>query len=89
MKKLLFAAFMASTMLAGTARAEDTGPYLTLEGGAVKQERVEVTSTAGAEHTDRFKTGWEAGAALGYDFGHFRLEAEGCRFALRSDPGGA
>ena len=84
MKKLLFSAIMASTALTGTARAEDTGPYLTLEGGAVKQERVEVTSTAGAVHTDRFKTGWEAGAAVGYDFGHFRLEAEG--FYARSSP---
>ena len=77
MKKLLIASALASSALSGTAYADGTGPYITIEGGAVKNERADVTSQFGYEHADRFKTGWEAGGALGYDFGHFRLEAEG------------
>ena len=92
MKKFIIASALASSALSGTAYAEGTGPYITIEGGAVKQESAEVTSSGGYEHTDRFKTGWEAGGALGYDFGHFRLEAEGFydRSILKSQtrPGG-
>jgi outer membrane protein OmpA-like peptidoglycan-associated protein len=92
MKKLILASALASSALTGTAYAEGTGPYVTIEGGAVKQESAEVYSPVGYAHTDRFKTGWEAGAAVGYDFGHFRLEAEGFydRSILKSQtrPGG-
>ncbi|MET3472304.1 outer membrane protein OmpA-like peptidoglycan-associated protein/opacity protein-like surface antigen [Novosphingobium sp. 1529] len=77
MKTLIIATALATSALATTAHAQDTGPYLTVEGGVVKQERANVQGPAGYEHTDRFKAGWEAGGALGYDFGHFRLEAEG------------
>ena len=77
MKKFIIASALASSALTGTAYADGTGPYITIEGGAVKQERADVNNAAGFEHSDRFKTGWEAGGALGYDFGHFRLEAEG------------
>lgn len=78
MKRLIIASTLASSALAGTAYADDTGPYVTIEGGAVKQEHAGIKNAAGdLEHKDRFKTGWEAGGALGYDFGHFRLEAEG------------
>ena len=85
MKKLIILAALASSALAGTAHADDKGPYITIEGGGVKQERANVSVNGAYEYTDRFKTGWEAGGALGYDFGHFRLEAEGFydRSALR------
>ena len=85
MKKLILASALASSALAGAAHADAQGPYITFEGGAVKQERADIHSALGYEHSDRFKTGWEAGGALGYDFGHFRLEAEGFydRSALR------
>lgn len=77
MKRLLIAAALGSSAMAGTADAQDTGPYITIEGGAVKQERSDVRLPTGPARTDRFDTGWEAGGSLGYDFGHFRLEAEG------------
>ncbi|OYU34504.1 OmpA family protein [Novosphingobium sp. PASSN1] len=77
MRKIIVSLLLASSALGVTARANETGPYITLEGGVVKQEHSDVFSGAGYEHTNRFKTGWEAGGALGYDFGHFRLEAEG------------
>ena len=94
MKRLLLASALISSAFAGTAFAEDTGPYITIEGGAVKQERALVEINGTYTYTDRFKTGWEAGGAVGYDFGHFRLEAEGFydRSALREQsrlvPGG-
>ena len=77
MNKLFIAAALASSALAGTARADSAGPYITFEGGAVMHERTDINSAQGFEHSDRFKTGWEAGGAFGYDFGHYRLEAEG------------
>ena len=77
MKKLIIASALASTALAGAAHAQNTGPYITIEGGAVKNERADLTGFNGYDHSDRFKTGWEAGGALGYDMGHFRIEAEG------------
>ena len=85
MKKLIIAAALASSAMAVPAFAQETGPYLTIEGGGVKQESVTVNQGGAYDHSDRFKTGWEAGAALGYDLGHFRLEAEGFyhRSALR------
>ena len=86
MKKLFLLSALAASALPGVAHAENTGPYVTIEGGVVRPQGARVTSVAGFEHTDRFKTGWEAGAALGYDFGHMRLEAEGFtnRSVLRS-----
>jgi opacity protein-like surface antigen len=77
MRKILISLLLASSAMGTSAHAADAGPYITLEGGAVKQEHSDVYGPQGLEHTDRFKTGWEAGGALGYDFGHFRLEAEG------------
>ncbi|WP_353226533.1 OmpA family protein [Novosphingobium sp.] len=77
MKKLIIAAALGSCALAAPAFADGTGPYLTFEGGAVKQEHANVSLQGAYDHTDHFDTGWEAGGALGYDFGHFRLEAEG------------
>ncbi|WP_421839319.1 OmpA family protein [Novosphingobium sp.] len=77
MRKILVGLMLATSALGTSAYASDAGPYITLEGGAVKQQRSDVSGPGGYEHTDRFKTGWEAGGAIGYDFGHFRLEAEG------------
>ena len=85
MKKLLSATALASGTLAMPAYADETGPYITIEGGGVKQETVTISHAGAYDHTDRFKTGWEAGGAIGYDLGHFRIEAEGFydRSALR------
>ena len=83
MRKILVGLMLATSALGTSAHAGDAGPYITLEGGAVKQERSNVSGPGGYEHTDRFRAGWEAGGALGYDFGHFRLEAEG--FYVRSN----
>ncbi len=77
MRKIVSSLLLATSALGATAHANETGPYVTLEGGVVKHEHSDVQGTGGFEHTDRFKAGWEAGAALGYDLGHFRLEAEG------------
>jgi opacity protein-like surface antigen len=77
MKTLIIGALLASSTLAGAAQAQNTGPYITFEGGALKNERTDFRSGNGYEHSDTFKTGWEAGGALGYDFGHFRAEIEG------------
>jgi opacity protein-like surface antigen len=77
MRKYLIAAAVVPLALAMPALADETGPYVTIEGGAVKQERANVYYGGGLEDTDRFRTGWEGGAALGYDLGHFRVEAEG------------
>jgi len=77
MRKIIVSLLLASSALGASAHANETGPYVTIEGGLVKQEHSDVSSDGGFEHTNRFKTGWEAGAALGYDLGHFRLEAEG------------
>ncbi|WDF72506.1 OmpA family protein [Novosphingobium sp. KACC 22771] len=76
MKTLIIGALLASSALSGVAQAQNTGPYITFEGGAVRNERADLRSGNGYEHSDRFKTGWEAGGALGYDFGHFRAEVE-------------
>jgi opacity protein-like surface antigen len=46
----------------------------------VKNERADVANPGGYNRSDRFKYGWEAGGALGYDFGKFRLEAEGFHY---------
>ncbi|WJS99409.1 OmpA family protein [Novosphingobium humi] len=87
MRNLIIAAAMASSALATTAYAE-TGPYVTVEGGAVQHERVDIRDGSGNfQRNNRAKVGWQAGGALGYDFGNFRLEAEGFydKSALRSE----
>ena len=81
MKKLIIATALASSVLGSAAYADGTGPYIAIEGGAVKNERADISSAAGYVHSDRFKTGWEAGGALGYDFGHVRIEAEAFHLA--------
>jgi opacity protein-like surface antigen len=76
MRKLILMAALATSAMASSAYAA-SGPYVMIEGGAVKQERSDKNGPTGFEGSNRFKAGWEAGGALGYDFGNFRLEAEG------------
>lgn len=76
MKKLFLAAALASAASGTVAHAEQ-GPYITIEGGAVKNERADLRVNGNVVRNDRSKYGWEAGGAIGYDFGKFRLEAEG------------
>ncbi|MBB3955427.1 OmpA family protein [Novosphingobium sediminicola] len=91
MRNLVLAAALASsalaTTIATTAHAE-TGPYVTVEGGAVQHERIDIRDGSGNfQRNNRAKLGWQAGGAVGYDFGNFRLEAEGFydKTALRSE----
>jgi opacity protein-like surface antigen len=77
MKKLILAAALATAASGTIAHADDHGPYVTVEGGGVKQERADVRDSNSNFRSDRFRYGWEAGGAVGYDFGKFRLEAEG------------
>jgi len=75
MKRLLLAAMLATAASSAVAHADDHGPYVTVEGGAVKNERADIRNPNGYSRSDRFNYGWEAGGAIGYDFGKFRLEA--------------
>ena len=77
MRKIIVSLLLASSALGANAHANETGPYITIEGGAVKQEHVDISTAVGPNYTDRFKTGWEVGGALGYDLGKIRFEAEG------------
>jgi opacity protein-like surface antigen len=77
MKKLILAAALATAASGTIAHADDHGPYVTVEGGAVKNERADIRNPGSYARSDRFNYGWEAGGAIGYDFGRFRLEAEG------------
>src|SRR5690606_7255849 len=74
---------LASTALATTAYAQDTGPYVGLEGGVVwadeLDDSVDIFDDDGDEDVITLDSdmGWEIGAVAGYDFGRFRLEGEG------------
>jgi opacity protein-like surface antigen len=77
MRKIIVSLLLATTAMGANAHASETGPYVTIEGGVVKQDHADISSAGGFEHTNRFKTGWQVGGAIGYDLGHVRLEAEG------------
>jgi OOP family OmpA-OmpF porin len=82
--RVSFAALaLASTALATTAYAQDTGPYVGIEGGVVwadeLDDSIDIFDDDGDEDVITLDSdmGWEIGAVAGYDFGRFRLEGEG------------
>ena len=83
MKKLLFAsaALMAFAIPAAPALAADGAPYIGIEGGLMKARPSDYDRSTAAGYFDyldvKHKLGYDVDAIVGYDFGMFRLEAEG------------
>ncbi len=77
MKKLAIAVALASTAMASPALATDGAWYIGLEGGPMIVEDIDLnindTQAASIDHD----YGYDFGGVIGYDFGAFRLEAEG------------
>src|SRR5690606_42004631 len=73
---------LASTALTAPALAQDTGPYVGDEVGAVwadeLDDSIDIFDSAGDEDGMSLDSdmGWDAGALIGYDFGGFRLDGE-------------
>lgn len=78
MKKLAIAVALASTAMASPALATDGAWYVGLEGGPMIVEDIEldISGTNNAASIDH-DYGYDFGGVIGYDFGAFRLEAEG------------
>ncbi|KPH57570.1 OmpA family protein [Novosphingobium sp. ST904] len=77
MRKLVLGLALASTAIATPALARDKSWYLELDFGGmiVEDADLKVDGVSNAATAD-FKTGFDGGAVLGYDFGPFRLETE-------------
>lgn len=79
MRKLSVAIMMTTTLLAGSASAQDSAWYLGLKGGAsIVQDRafVQKDADAGAFKNDYKQPGFNVAGQVGYDFGAFRTEFE-------------
>ncbi len=77
MRKLAFAAVLASTALASPAMARDDAWYVGIEGGAsIVEDRDFAISGLDKAATANMKSAWDIDGLVGYDFGSFRLEAE-------------
>lgn len=67
--------------IAAPAHARDGRVYIGIDGGVVLQDQVilEAQPYSGTTNEARVNTGmgWEGDVVIGYDFGRFRLEAEG------------
>ena len=77
MRKLVIGMAMASTALTTPAMARDGQWYIQGDAGAmiVEDQNVDVNGVAN-DASAAYDTGFDFGAAVGYDFGAFRLEAE-------------
>ena len=77
MRKLVLGLALASTAIATPALAREKSWYLELDFGGmiVEDANVAINGVKNAATLD-FKKGFDGGAALGYDFGPFRLETE-------------
>jgi OOP family OmpA-OmpF porin len=94
-RKILIGMALASSMLASPAMARDDSLYIGLDGGVVfggslgSDFDLDDDDDFDDDERDVFdlktKAGWEAGLLLGYDFGGFRLEAEGSYKNLNVD----
>ncbi|HQA18685.1 MAG TPA: outer membrane beta-barrel protein, partial [Novosphingobium sp.] len=75
MRKLVIGMALASTALATPALARDDSWYIEGDvGGVLVEDMLDLAGTdVGKLNT---KVGYDAGVAVGYDFGGFRLEAE-------------
>ncbi len=95
MRKIVFGLALASTALAGPAMARDDSVYVGIDGGVVfggslgSDFDLDDDDDFDDDELDVFnlntKRGWEAALLLGYDFGGFRLEAEGSYKNLNVD----
>ena len=82
MRKLTLA---IAALAAGTSQiafAQDTGPYIGIDAGIIfpQHEKYNIPGLNGSEldtYEVAFKPGYDVDANIGYDFGMFRLEAEG------------
>lgn len=77
MKKLAVAMALASTALASPALARDDAWYLSVEGGPmiVEDMNLDIGTINNGVSID-YDTGYDFGGAVGYDFGGFRAEVE-------------
>lgn len=78
MKKTALLLMGAASIIAVPAQARDGQAYIGIEGGATfpNDNQIDVNGAQDQIFINN-DNGWEAGAVLGYDFGAFRLEAEG------------
>lgn len=94
-RKILIGMALASTVLANPAMARDDSVYVGIDGGVVfggslgSDIDLDDDDDFDDDERDVFdlktKRGWEAALVLGYDFGGFRLEAEGSYKNLNVD----
>ncbi|WP_333840649.1 outer membrane protein, partial [Novosphingobium sp.] len=86
MRKLILGLALASSAIATPALAKDKSWYVEADGGAmiVEDSDHDVNGTNNAVTTST-KTGYDFGGIVGYDFGAFRLEAEGSYRRARFD----
>ncbi|MFO1255265.1 MAG: OmpA family protein [Sphingomonadaceae bacterium] len=78
MRKLILGMALASTALATPALARDDTWYVEFDaGGMIVEDSHAVDSNSGVEvGVANWKTGYDVGGIVGYDFGGFRLEGE-------------
>lgn len=78
MKKTALLLVGAAAIIAVPAQARDGQPYIGLEGGMTfpNDNQIDVNNVQDQIFINN-DNGWEAGLVAGYDFGNFRLEAEG------------
>jgi OOP family OmpA-OmpF porin len=94
-RKTLIGLALASTVLATPALARDGSPYIGIDGGVVfggslgSDFDLDDDDDFDDDERDAFDLGtdrgWEAALLVGYDFGAFRLEAEGSYKNLNVD----
>ncbi|MEO2039273.1 MAG: outer membrane beta-barrel protein, partial [Martelella sp.] len=78
MRNLVIGMAMASTVLASPALARDDQWYVQVQGGPMLVEDLDFDVNGQVENlTADYDTGYDFGGVIGYDFGPFRLEAEG------------
>ncbi|MDP5104264.1 MAG: flagellar motor protein MotB, partial [Erythrobacter sp.] len=77
MRKIVIGMAMASTALASPAMAREGQWYIQGDGGVmiVEDQNLDVNGVSADAEVDH-NTGYDFGAAVGHDFGAFRLEAE-------------
>jgi opacity protein-like surface antigen len=81
MRKLVVAAAFLSTAIATPALARDATPYVGIDAGLVRPDKLKLRFVNSATSVDngvvlRHKWGFDGDAVFGYDFGMFRLEGE-------------
>lgn len=78
MRKTFVALALASSVMVAPCYARDGSAYVGLEGGASFGTGPDlVVYPAKSTVHAKTNTGWDADVVVGYDFGNFRLEAEG------------